>query len=608
MLPLRFIRNIELFASQGNSAEALERLGRLLSAFSCEEPNLTNWGTSASLSEARTVFTRLASVATALMVDPSVQIDGQLFHRLSGLMPELSHVFLLSGYGSTDHILEAIAARGDLRGAQGMNFADQSDARKFLLCSSVYGSMIDPLLSLFRRAPQVALRTVLGALSSHVTCDPGAQHNRNQLLDALRVTEDVIPTDAMLFDMHRAWTLCSYATTDDRHDAKRYLNRLLTNWLESRKITVPLAKPKLAASDRPTLLVASEVSGGGHVMSRCYEPFLEQLQQRFRVVTVIARDDLGDDQVEWCDELVRFSWTVDKFGDVFDVIVAQQPDIIYYPCIGMRLWPVITCNTRLAPLQIASLGHPATTYSEHIDYMVGGATTAGDEDCYSERLVRLKSPGNLYRLNRSQERYPRKPKSQPAPIRVAICANMLKLNSDFLAACGQIADRVERPLEFHFMPNCIGLKLLVARQQVASVLDGRARFLVFPREPCANYLQHLRDCDIYLGTFPFGGENSMLDALLQGLPAVTLAGAQPHSRLDMRVMQTAGVPDWLITHSVDDYIRAIERLVNDDESREQITRLLVETDLEQRFADEHQEFPTDFVDTIWSIYQRAISG
>ena len=459
-------------------------------------------------------------------------------------------------------------------------------------------------MSLLQRAPQVTLAPVLGALSAHISCHPRAQENRNRLLDSLEHAESATPSERALFDIHKAWTLCSYATTDHRHQTKRYLNKLIRNWLEERQTRIPDFSPRLARSEKPRMLVACEVAGGGHVMSRCYEPFLEQLKERFHVVLMVAENDLGDEHVPWCDELVRFRWDLENFGDVFDGISKLDPDVIYYPCIGMRLWSVITCNVRLAPLQIASLGHPATTHSPAIDYMLGGATTTGSDECFSEQVVRFRSPGNLYRLNRPQERYPRKLDQHPNPVRVATCANMLKLNSQFLAACRSIAEQVDRPLEFHFMPNCIGLKLCVARQQIASVLDGHARYRVFPREPCADYLQHLRDCDIYLSPFPFGGENSMLDALLQGMPGITLCAQEPHTRLDARVMQTAGLPEWLVTNSEEEYIDAASRLIREDETRLAIAQQLIDTDLEKQFAEEHQTYAGDFVKTMWSIYER----
>jgi predicted O-linked N-acetylglucosamine transferase (SPINDLY family) len=417
---------------------------------------------------------------------------------------------------------------------------------------------------------------------------------------------DCTPIPSSLVDLHRAWTLCSYATTEHRHDAKRHLNQMILNWLASKDVANPVERP-LTRKDRPTLLVACEVIGGGHVMSRCYEPFLEQLKERFHVVTIVAESDLGDETVPWSDELVQFSWNQERFADILEIIQRVKPDAIYYPCVGMRLWTVIACNLRLAPLQIASLGHPATTNSQCIDFMVGGKTTSGDGECYSERLVRLASPGNLYRLNRGQESYPREVRGRPAPVRIAVCANMLKLNSDFLDACGTISDRAERSIEFCFMPNCIGLKYLVARQQVTARLARRARFLVAPRNRCADYLQNLAQCDLYFSPFPFGGENSTLDALLQALPVVTLAGKQPHSQLDARVMETIGLPPWLITGSPEEYIDAAVRLINEDETRVSITQQLLDTDIEQRFTEEHATYANDFVNTFWSIYETALA-
>lgn len=603
MLPLRYIRNIETLIAQRNWPAAYERLGRLLGGFSGEESTLTEWATGATSSDARHVFSRLASCITTVFLEPTAELNKADYVRFSTVMPEIAHVFVVSGYTHTGAILEGLLARGSTNSGSGTSFASQSDARKFLLCSSIYGN-VEPLLSLLEHAAQQTLGPVLGALSAHVTCDPLAQNNRNRLLDALAHTETAVPTERSMFDIHRAWTLCSYATTEHRHETKRYLNRLIKNWLEARQIPIPDVPQELQPSERPRLLVACEVAGGGHVMSRCYEPFLEQLRDRFHVVLLVAEHDLGDDHVPWCDELIRFNWDLEHFGEVLANIANLKPDVIYYPCIGMRLWSIITCNVRLAPLQIASLGHPATTHSPAIDYMVGGNTTTGADECFSEQVVRFKSPGNLYRLNRPQECFPREIKTGANPIRVATCANMLKLNADFLGACRRIAEQATRPVEFHFMPNCIGLKLCVARQQIASVLDGHARYRVFPREACSNYLQHLRECDVYLSPFPFGGENSMLDALLQGMPGVTLCAQEPHTRLDARVMETAQLPKWLITHSVEEYTAAATRLIDEEETRLDLMRKLVETDLEQEFEKEHDVYAGDFVDTMWGIIEK----
>ena len=70
---------------------------------------------------------------------------------------------------------EELLSRGGKSPQQEIIFASSSDARKFLLCSSVYGRDVDVLVTLLRRAPQAALPAVLAALSVHVTCEERAQ-------------------------------------------------------------------------------------------------------------------------------------------------------------------------------------------------------------------------------------------------------------------------------------------------------------------------------------------------------------------------------------------------------------------------------------------------
>ena len=66
-----------------------------------------------------------------------------------------------------------------------------------------------------------------------------------------------------------------------------------------------------------------------------------------------------------------------------------RPDIIYYPSIGLSPLAVRLSNLRLAPLQLAAAGHPATTHAPSIDAMLVEEDTLGDAACFSERVVTL---------------------------------------------------------------------------------------------------------------------------------------------------------------------------------------------------------------------------
>lgn len=66
-----------------------------------------------------------------------------------------------------------------------------------------------------------------------------------------------------------------------------------------------------------------------------------------------------------------------------------RPDIIYYPSIGLSPLAVPLSNLRMAPLQLAAAGHPATTHAPGIDAMLVEEDTLGDASCFSERVVTL---------------------------------------------------------------------------------------------------------------------------------------------------------------------------------------------------------------------------
>ena len=76
---------------------------------------------------------------------------------------------------------------------------------------------------------------------------------------------------------------------------------------------------------------------------------------------------------------------------------AEQPDVLYMPSVGMFVLTVFMSNLRVAPLQVAGLGHPATTHSDRIDCVSVEEDYVGDPACFSERLLKLPKDGQPYR-------------------------------------------------------------------------------------------------------------------------------------------------------------------------------------------------------------------
>ena len=141
-----------------------------------------------------------------------------------------------------------------------------------------------------------------------------------------------------------------------------------------------------------------------------------------------------------------------------------RPDIIYYPSIGLSPLAVRLSNLRLAPLQLAAAGHPATTHAPSIDAMLVEEDTLGDAACFSERVVTLPRDCVVHVPPPGFQARPAPPgvasqaRDPERPLRVAVCATSLKLNARFLATCRRIGERASRAVQFHFfVGDCRGV-------------------------------------------------------------------------------------------------------------------------------------------------------
>ncbi|MFX6760075.1 hypothetical protein ABTH30_24555, partial [Acinetobacter baumannii] len=71
-----------------------------------------------------------------------------------------------------------------------------------------------------------------------------------------------------------------------------------------------------------------------------------------------------------------------------EIATARRPRVFYMPSVGMFPITMFAANLRVAPLQVAALGHPATTCSRRIDYISVEEDFIGDPACFSEQLLR----------------------------------------------------------------------------------------------------------------------------------------------------------------------------------------------------------------------------
>ena len=83
----------------------------------------------------------------------------------------------------------------------------------------------------------------------------------------------------------------------------------------------------------------------------------------------------------------------------------------------------------------------------------------------------------------------------------------------------------------------------------------------------AKHMALYRDIDVALDPMPYSGATTSCEALLMGVPVVTLAGADMVERLTASVL-AAGCSDWIATTRTD-YIDVATELVPDQKSATQ---------------------------------------
>jgi glycosyltransferase involved in cell wall biosynthesis len=249
-----------------------------------------------------------------------------------------------------------------------------------------------------------------------------------------------------------------------------------------------------------------------------------------------------------------------------DLIAGAGHRVVLYPEIGIEPTALYLANHRLAPTQINSWGHPATSGLPTIDGFLGSAMfdPEGAETQYSERLVRL--PGIGVETGRSAPSHVRDPDAPSGRPTALLCQSVFKYLPDFDDLLAAIAKRV---------PD---LRIVIVRTGAPEVFDRYIRRLTacFARSGLAyadyvtvvermskpDFQGLLGRVDVYLDPPSFSGFNTALMALAAGLPVVTLAGDRLRERLAAGILTRLAVTE-TVTASREAYVETAALLLGD---------------------------------------------
>jgi predicted O-linked N-acetylglucosamine transferase (SPINDLY family) len=258
----------------------------------------------------------------------------------------------------------------------------------------------------------------------------------------------------------------------------------------------------------------------------------------------------------------------DQLKFIQKISIERDAQILYMPSVGMFPLTMFLCNLRVAPLQAMALGHPATSHSDVMDFVVVEEDYIGDPKCFSEQLMKLPKDGMPYRkselIDRIQPLYLKKEKG--ATVDIVVCATVMKINPEFLRVCAAIANEAKKEVRFHFLVGqAIGLLYVSVKRFIHNYLGGKA--IVYQHQPYPDYIDVIAKCDLFLNPFPFGNTNGIIDTVSAGLVGVCKTGDEVFEHIDQGLFERLNFPSWMIAKTNEEYIKAAVRLIDNSQER-----------------------------------------
>jgi hypothetical protein len=523
---------------------------------------------------------RLAQVLAIFVTHPETTLEEALYRALLNVRRNIESLFCATSFEGSDHAVAALLERDALG-----NETASGDrlAKALLLYSRNSARAIDPE-AIWRTNPLLAVNAFLAILSSRIAVSPPEYAWQEKLLawlpDKLRQTDFTQIAVSLKPDL---WMQCSYASTPTKHAIKRELNEIVRKGLLANGVLELRGGGKRPPGPGARIVCILEWFTSNHAMYRAYSPSVRALRERFEVIAVVPDPAFADaPALALFDRVIRMLSDSPHIGaqiaELSNAIRQADPDIIWYPSIGMAHASIALSTLRLAPLQVMSIGHPATSMSPAIDAVIVDADFVNDPACFNEEVIRLPPRSMPFAPPGNEIPLPDRTRGSGA-LRAAVQCSVMKLNPVFLDAVRQVSSRSSRRIELHFLVTTMyGACALHVMRAIRTVLpDAVVRWGL----GYAEYMAELANCDIVLAPFPFGNTNGWIDAARLALPGVCMDGPEPHTHIDQALLARLGLPRSLVADSVEDYVGKALKLIEEDDFRQQLSAHLREVDVSQ---------------------------
>ena len=524
--------------------------------------------------------TRVAVAMSELFSDPKLDISEGGAQRFFTLQRWINMIFASSPFVNADHVLQTYNRNPDKTNLSDFHLDNaRSSLIKFCIFYLPESNVNVNLDALWNLDPELCASLCFALQSPRFIGTDQAFSKRGTILqwfpEKLATIKNLNNVPSAI--SHDVYMHCSYDIAENKHWVKKALNQVIRRHLlqggwTDRDVT------KLGERDgKPVMVVLLEHFHSSHSIYRTHSTSMIAARERFHLIGV------GNEAVDAAGQAVFDEFHLLKGDNIFgklnelkEICEKNGAAVLYMPSIGMDLTTIFASNTRLAPVQVIALGHPATTHSDFIEYVIVEDDYVGSEKCFSEQLLRLPKDALPYVPSAlAPQHVEYRLRENPEVVNIGIASTTMKLNPYFLAALKAIHDRANVKVHFHFaLGQSSGVTHPYVERFIKSYLGNDAT--AHPHAPYDQYLRILHNCDMMVNPFPFGNTNGIIDMVTLGLVGVCKTGAEVHEHIDEGLFKRLGLPEWLIANTVDEYVERAIRLAENHQERLALRRHIIE--------------------------------
>ena len=524
--------------------------------------------------------TRVAVAMSELFSDPKLDISEGGAQRFFTLQRWINMIFASSPFVNADHVLQTYNRNPDKTNLSDFHLDNaRSSLIKFCIFYLPESNVNVNLDALWNLDPELCASLCFALQSPRFIGTDQAFSKRGTLLqwfpEKLATIKNLNNVPSAI--SHDVYMHCSYDIAENKHWVKKALNQVIRRHLLKGGWTDRDVTKLGEHNGKPVMVVLLEHFHSSHSIYRTHSTSMIAARERFHLIGV------GNEAVDAAGQAVFDEFHLLKGDNIFgklnelkDICEKNGAAVLYMPSIGMDLTTIFASNTRLAPVQVIALGHPATTYSDFIEYVIVEDDYVGSEKCFSEQLLRLPKDALPYVPSAlAPQHVEYRLRENPEVVNIGIASTTMKLNPYFLAALKAIRDRANVKVHFHFaLGQSSGVTHPYVERFIKSYLGNDAT--AHPHAPYDQYLRILHNCDMMVNPFPFGNTNGIIDMVTLGLVGVCKTGAEVHEHIDEGLFKRLGLPEWLIANTVDEYVERAIRLAENHQERLELRRHIIE--------------------------------